>query len=266
MDWQQLLKLPGASKQRLQRIVQRQLSQLDRLWLCPQKVLPTPDPWQVEVLKDTVSSWILNASRQSGKTEVVAGKVLWELLCCGSFVLVVSRSQDQALEFHRRVMGLYYRLPLVEPTEDPTKSQLLLQNGARLLCLPNNEATVRCYSKVDLLVLDEAARVPDNLFGAVRPMLAVSGGRTVALSTPFGQRGWFHKEWTEGRHWQRKEIPWWSCPRIPKSFINDEREKHGELWVRQEYGCEFLSIEESYFNVEAFGELIDADLEVIPSW
>jgi hypothetical protein len=45
-----------------------------------------------------------------------------------------------------------------------------------------------------MLVIDEASRVDDTLYLAVRPLLAVSGGRLVALSTPFGKRGWFHDE------------------------------------------------------------------------
>jgi hypothetical protein len=52
---------------------------------------------------------------------------------------------------------------------------------------------VRCFSP-GLVIVDEAARVPDDLYRAVRPMLAVSQGRLIALSTPFGQRGWFYDE------------------------------------------------------------------------
>jgi len=50
--------------------------------------------------------------------------------------------------------------------------------------LPGDEGTVRGFSGVSLLVIDEAARVADPLYFAVRPMLAVSQGRLVALDTP----------------------------------------------------------------------------------
>ena len=65
-------------------------------------------------------------------------------------------------------------------------------NGSRILSLPGTEKTVRCYSGVVLLIIDEAARVDDALYRAGRPMLAVSKGRLSAFSTPFGKRGWFH--------------------------------------------------------------------------
>ena len=55
--------------------------------------------------------------------------------------------------------------------------------------LPANEATVRGFSAVSLMVVDEAARVPDDLYEAVKPMLAVTDGALWLMSTPFGRRG-----------------------------------------------------------------------------
>lgn len=73
--------------------------------------------------------------------------------------------------------------------------QLELDSGSRLIALPGKEGTIRGYSGVDLICIDEAARVPDETYQAVRPMIAVSGGRIIALSTPFGTRGWWYREW-----------------------------------------------------------------------
>jgi hypothetical protein len=62
---------------------------------------------------------------------------------------------------------------------------------------------VRGFSGTSLLIVDEAARVDDELYYAVRPMLAVSGGVLMMLSTPFGKRGVFYEEWTGGECWER---------------------------------------------------------------
>ena len=40
------------------------------------------------------------------------------------------------------------------------------------------------WGNYDLVVIDEAARVEDDLYFAVRPMLATGGGRLIAASTP----------------------------------------------------------------------------------
>jgi hypothetical protein len=55
---------------------------------------------------------------------------------------------------------------------------LLLSNGSRIVGLPGTEAAVRGFSAALLIVIDEATRVADEMYRALRPMLAV-GGRSV---------------------------------------------------------------------------------------
>jgi len=93
-------------------------------------------------------------------------------------------------------------------------------------------------------VIDEAARVPDDLYYSVRPMLAVARGRTVLLSTPYGKRGFFYETWSNGGPtWHRIEVPASQVPRIAPEFLEDERRILGESWFRQEYCCSFEALE-----------------------
>jgi hypothetical protein len=57
--------------------------------------------------------------------------------------------------------------------------------------LPGTQKSIRGFSGAALLIVDEAARVDDALYYAVKPMLAVSGGSLLMLSTPYGRRGVF---------------------------------------------------------------------------
>jgi len=95
-----------------------------------------------------------------------------------------------------------------------------------------------------MLVIDEAARVRDDLYRSVRPMLAVSGGRLICLSTPYGKRGFFHKEWSQGgADWARIEVADDRIPRIKPEFLQEERRAMGLSYYRQEYCCSFESVE-----------------------
>src|SRR5205085_4763505 len=134
------------------------------------------------------------------------------------------------------------------PATARTARRLDLANGSRVLSLPGTERTVRGFSGVALLVIDEAARVADALYHAVRPMLAVSRGRLVALSTPYGKRGWFHDEWFGTGGWERVKITAEHCPRIPREFLAEERRALGERWYRQEYGCSFEDTIDAVFS------------------
>src|ERR1019366_5361804 len=96
----------------------------------------------------------------------------------------------------------------------------------------------------DLLIIDEASRVPDELYRAVRPMLAVSKGRLLCLSTPYGKRGFFWNAWARGGNdWQRFEVSADKVPRITPEFLEQEKRAMGESWFRQEYCCSFEALE-----------------------
>ncbi|HZY85516.1 MAG TPA: terminase family protein, partial [Gemmataceae bacterium] len=129
------------------------------------------------------------------------------------------------------------------PALSRTQLRLELANGSSVLCLPGREDTIRSFGGVRLLVIDEAARVADDLYRSVRPMLAVSQGRLVALSTPFGQRGWFYQEWSGAGPWKRVQVTWRDCPRITPEFIAEETRALGPAWVAQEYETLFTARE-----------------------
>jgi len=203
-----------------------------------------PDPWQIEVLETDHKRLLLNCSRQAGKSTVVALLALAQAIFVPfTKVLLLSRSHRQSTELFRVVTGFYERLG--SPLEKRHNAEeLLLDHHSRIICLPCKEETIRGYSDVSLLVIDEAARVPDDLYRAVRPMLATSNGRLVCLSTPYGKRGFFHDCWaTGGDDWHRIQIPADKVPRITPDFLTQERRALGESWFRQEYCCSFEALE-----------------------
>lgn len=204
----------------------------------------TPDPWQRELLLSRDPYLLLNCSRQTGKSTTVAALALYQLLIAhDSLVLLAAPSERQSRELFRKVIDAYQALGQPVPAIKLNQTELELETGARLVALPGREETIRSFSGVDLLILDEASRVPDALYRSVRPMLAVSQGRLVALSTPFGQRGWFYEEWTGPGPWKRVHIPWSMCPRITPDFIAEETRALGQAWVDQEYNGLFTTME-----------------------
>lgn len=204
----------------------------------------TPDPWQRDLLLSRQSYLLLNCSRQSGKSTTVAAAALHQLLTQpGSLVLLVAPSERQSHELFRKVMHAYQALDQPLPSVISNQRELELSTGSRLVALPGREETIRSFSGVSLLILDEASRVPDDLYRSVRPMLAVSHGRLLALSTPFGQRGWYYDEWIGAGPWQRIHIPWTMCPRISADFIAEETRAMGQGWVDQEYNGLFTAME-----------------------
>ncbi len=244
---------------------QREAERSDAVALA-RRVGINPDAWQADVLRSTERQVALLCSRQAGKSTVTSLLALHEALHRpGALVLLLSPSLRQSQELFLKVKQAYGALTgeIVQAREE-SALRMHFSNDARIVALPGKEATIRGFSGVDLLIIDEASRVSDELYQAVRPMLAVSGGRIVLLTTPAGKRGFFHTEWTEGGdEWQRVKITARECPRISSEWLEAERQRIGDWWYRQEYMCEFVETLDQVFSYDDIQRALD-DPQVKP--
>jgi hypothetical protein len=221
-----------------------------------------PDPWQARLLFSLEKRIMLLCSRQSGKTTIVAILALHRALNNpNSLVLVLSPSLRQSSELFKKITGFYQDLGRPIPSETQTALTLELTNKSRIISLPGKDHTVRGYSGVSLLLIDEAARVLDELYYAVRPMLAVSQGRIILLSTPCGKRGFFFREWEKGEDWLKIKITADQCPRISREFLEQERRDLGDRWFAQEYSCSFEEAEAALFHYDVVQRALCNDIE-----
>jgi hypothetical protein len=210
-----------------------------------------PDPWQEDLLSSPSKRMLLNCSRQSGKSTMAAVMALHRALYHPkSLVLCLAPALRQSQELFGKLNSFYGMLGEPLRAYGERRLSLELTNGSRIVTLPGSERTVRGFSGAALLLVDEAARVDDELYYAVRPMLAVSGGSLLMLSTPYGRRGIFYEEWTTGKGWDKYEVTADEVPRISEEFLEEERRTLGQWWYRQEYMCSFEESETAFFREE----------------
>ena len=223
-----------------------------------------PDRWQEDLLRSAATRVLLNCARQSGKSTVAGVLAVHAALYePGSLVLLLSPTLRQSQELFKKCLSLYRIADEPGAPESETALTLTLENGSRVISLPGKEHAVRGFSAVRLLVVDEAARVPNDLYASVRPMLAVSGGTLIALSTPFGTRGWWYEAWRSAEAWERYEVPATEVPRIGPAFLEEERRTLGSWWFEQEYMCRFLDAQTQAFTRE---EVDKAFTEEVEAW
>jgi hypothetical protein len=221
-----------------------------------------PDGWQEELLRSTSDRVLLNCSRQSGKSTMTAVIALHRALYHpGSLILCLAPALRQSQELFGKVLGFYRDLGRPVSPQGERKLSLELENRSRIVTLPGSEKTIRGFSGTSLLILDEAARVDDELYFAVRPMLAVSGGALMMMSTPYGKRGVFYEEWTSGRGWERYEVPARDCPRISEAFLEEERAALPPFIYRQEYECSFEDTEDQVFTSELIDSAVTSEVK-----
>jgi hypothetical protein len=234
---------------------------LDRVAFA-EKLGIAPDRWQGSLLRSEAPRVLLNCSRQSGKSTTAGILALHRALYHpGSLVLVLAPALRQSQELFGKVVGFYRTLDRPVSPKGERRLSLELENGSRIVTLPGSEKTIRGFSGASLLLVDEAARVANDLYASIRPMLAVSGGRLLALSSPFGTRGWFYDAWISAESWERYEVPATQVPRISPEFLEEERRTLGEWWFEQEYMCRFLDAETQAFRREDIDRAFEEEVQ-----
>ena len=222
-----------------------------------------PDAVQRRVLATGTKRGLLNCTRQWGKSTVTAAKAVHHAANeAGSLTLVVSPSARQSAEFLRKAEGFARTAGFKVKGDGDNEISMELPNGSRIVGLPGSEATVRGFSAVSLLLVDEASRVTDDLYMAIRPVMAVSNGTTWLMSTPHGKRGFFWETWDRGGpEWERVQVTAYDCPRISAEFLEKERNGMTERWFRQEYLCEFTDEENGIFERDVVEKAITEEVE-----
>ncbi|MBS1829748.1 MAG: terminase family protein [Acidobacteria bacterium] len=207
-----------------------------------------PDPEQTRLLTEDPHRCILNCTRQWGKSTITAAKAIHKALTePDSLILAVSPSARQSSEFLRKCRA-FLKKGRVRMTTSRHEISISLPNRSRIIGLPASEDRIRGYSAVSLLLIDEAARVPDSLYTAVRPVLATTNGQLWLLSTPNACSGFFYREWaSQTTPWSRFEIPASNCPRINPEFLEEERRAYPETTFLREYCCQFVDPEGTVF-------------------
>jgi phage terminase large subunit-like protein len=215
------------------------------------------DQWQAKLMRSTAHTSpdaekrvLMLCARQTGKSTTAAGMALHRAYYeSGASIVIFSPSQNQSDEMLRTIKSLHNKLSGVPETVGDSVRKIEFNNGSRIRALHGDERTVRGISALSLVLIDEASRVPEELLAAVRPMIATrSDGTLVALSTPFGKRGFFYEAWTGDAIWYRVRVPASECPRISEAFLAEELRELGQQRFSEEYGLAFLDPDSAVFS------------------
>lgn len=222
-----------------------------------------PDEWQERVLSWHGRRLLLNCCRQSGKSTTTAILALHRALYFAkSLILLVSPSLRQSGELFKKVTDFLALLPVRPQLVEDNRLSLQMANGSRIVSLPAKEANVRGFSGPSLIIEDEAARVNDDLYLALRPMLAISQGQYILMSTPWGKRGHFYEAWTHGGDaWESVKITAAECPRIAPAFLAEEKRTMPHNWFASEYGGDFTDTITQVFASDLIAQAINNDLK-----
>ena len=222
-----------------------------------------PAPWQEQTMRAEARRVLILCNRQAGKSTTIGAKAAQSLIYAPGTYLIIAPTLRQSRLLFKKVRAIYKRLEGVPRIRKDTDTELELENGSLLVALPgDDDANIRGYSAPRAIYIDEAARVVDKVYTALRPMLAASTtSQLIALTTPHGRRGWFYEAWETANDWERITITAKDCPHITAEFLAEEQGAMSEWQFRAEYLCEFTDTDEAFFSSELIDAMVDNTLE-----
>jgi phage FluMu gp28-like protein len=210
--------------------------------------------YQADLLRDESKRIVVVWSRQSGKTTTIALRAIWYALTHQkTLTLIIAPSLRQSMIMSDHITDFLTSLPPKYHTIFVKKLQrtiIHLNNGSRIIALPNNPQLLRGYT-ANQVICDEAAFFRDDnlvFFNVLYPMLATTDGILIASSTP----------------WSKDSVFYRMCqnPQFSKHKITCEDVKNGGL-IKQSFIDEMRSqIPFERFQREFMSEFV----EDVDSW
>lgn len=196
---------------------------------------------------------IVLKARQVGYSQVFALEALYVgIHTPESTILLVSRSQDLAVNLLRYCYQAYNGLKEAPEMIKQNESEMGFSNGSRIKSIPANRSTGRGFA-ASRVYLDEFAyaEYADDIFQSVTPAIAQGGSLTIA-STPNGMGNLFHRLWIGSDNYHKQEIHWRECPNYwtpeeqaagldpeqSRWFLDNRPNYTAAAWAA-EYDCDF---------------------------
>ena len=163
------------------------------------------------------------------------GDCAFHAFYAGSLSVIACPAQRQSAEAVRRVRETLIKAGA--ELESDNVYGLELKNGSRVLALPGSDDSIRGLTVDGWIVADEAARLPDDLIAALRPMRARRPqARFAMLSTAWSRTDPFWTAWAgDEQSWLRLKATADEIETFSPEFLEQERRALGEEGFKREY-------------------------------
>lgn len=213
------------------------------------------DEWQKEVLKADGNLCICSG-RQTGKSTIISIKASeYAANNRARHILIISVTEDQAILLLQKCLMYLedkYHRQIRTGAKRPTKSKIELRNGSiiRTKAVGQSGMGARGFT-THMLIADEAAFMPKDVWPAVTPQLLTTGGNIILISTPHGKSGYFHECYSSDnfKTWHVNSEEVIKNRKISSSWTQTQRDMGIELLENEkqrmsirEYGQEYLGM------------------------
>ena len=168
-------------------------------------------PWQDEVLSDPATRICIDGARQGGKSTLMSAIVCHKAKYTPkSLSVILAPTLMQANEDMMKIKSFIGQDKTYPKLTRSGAQEIATEKGSRILVLTASDDAARGFSNPDIILFDEASRIGDEVYEAVRPMITDNPkARIYEISTPNGKQGFFYSHFSSYR-WSRYLVrsPW----------------------------------------------------------
>lgn len=216
------------------------------------------DPWQQEIL-NYEGDILLCTGRQVGKTTIFSIKAAEYMVKHEKAkIIIVSLTEDQAKLIIIMILDHleknYREMIKKDPKHKPTQNKITLKNGSTAIARPvgNTGDAVRGFTG-DVLIIDEASRMPELTFVASKPTLMTTAGKIWMCSTPFGKKGYFYEcfQNKENRFkvWHISSVEVMNAREINEHWTQTKKEKSLKFLEEEHRGMSEIAFGQEYLGL-----------------
>ena len=216
----------------------------------------TPTRYQADFLEDENNRILVACGRKVGKTTMLGWKALWQAFVKpNQDIMILAPTFRQAKIVYDGIRVSVESTEFLKThTKKMTQEELWFDNNSVIRCLTggNKGEFARGFSST-MLIFDEAAYIPDEVFTAIIPAMAVIGETMILSSTPAGKRGYFYDTYSKNglkKEWSVYHIRTTESELPSKEFIEEMRNTMTDGEFSQEADAEFLDEVGRYYPLE----------------
>lgn len=213
----------------------------------------------------------VRAARRFGKSFVFSAFAAWSACTNANYRIVcVSKSQRQSSEMFQTIYRMISTSPMADSITRSTQTRLEFANGSVIESVPGGSHDSLRGLTINLVLVDEAAFVSDELFVVIYPTILTTKGRVVLISTPNFSSGEFFRAATSETseytkfHLTHKDAVFADGTRlVDDEELLREANRYGGVdspKYRREFLAEFAQAEGAFFDLEAVEDCLKEDM------
>ncbi|QMU22884.1 terminase large subunit domain-containing protein [Gordonia rubripertincta] len=227
-------------------------------------------PHQRDMVQSPARIRVMCAGRQVGKSRTLAIEALYRAFTQpNAFVLLISAGEVAARRLLEECATLASASPLLRGSVvDDQRTQVTLSNRSRIISVPASQKQIRGWP-VDLLIIDEAGFVDNEIWRAAEPaIIARPGARIILSSSPWGGIDHFFRQlFNRGMdspdaryasfHW-----PTSLNPLVGADDLEAIRERESSHYFNREYLAEWTEEAGAFFSTDEIDSAV-ANYELV---